>query len=766
MAARSFDEFEYLETFSALDILGLSQSPYAADTDQKRASPNFLRYWINNQSSWVGACVVRTTGNVDIAGGGLAAGTVIDGATLVAGWRVAAFDQTTGSENGIYIVPASGAASRATDFDEDSEVDVGTRFFVHIGATHGDKAFEVNSAEPNAPGTDTITVTEWTPSVTGTDADAIHDNVAGEINALTEKVAPVAGDFIIGEDSADSFNKKKFDIGNLPGGGGGSGTGTASDPRLHSVYPSVSSGNQDWTTQTDVGSYFDTDLKTNGAAFWNHTNNRFEIGAGVSMVMVGANINTSDMRLMRVKHFNSGGTLLDKLELAGRDDTWAGTDQSQTFAGSAPFTVSDGDYITIHALSHDLTASISGGTTDGPASVFWCVDMTNTVGFSGASVINRRVFTNADDASTFTASAGATHAVVKMTGPGGNGGNATNAFNCGGGGASGAESVIFVDDISTINGQTMAIPAGGSGLACTFAGWSVAAGTAGESRTGSGLPDGGNGGAVPAITGANNWGGRPGGNGVANNSSHGQGGNGADSSYGGGGKPGRSFTGSGVGAMTGGNATAPGAGGGGAAANSGTLQNGGTGGDARIVVEEYGGVTDDSGFLRHDTFSAVSTLDVDITDFNLGADDILEAEIKITAISVDDSWLSLRASSDGGTTFPVGRWNVSHKQTLTVSESGASSSVDMIATSTSATRKMGSAAAEGLSALYRLWNLTDANERTRYDVRTVYNEASGAIAEVNGAGGCDTAVAIDLLRLVVQSGTMTGSITWRKRATS
>jgi hypothetical protein len=50
------------------------------------------------------------------------------------------------------------------------------------------------------------------------DATAIHDNVANEISALAAKAAPVAGDIMIIEDSADSFNKKKVDVSSLGGG--------------------------------------------------------------------------------------------------------------------------------------------------------------------------------------------------------------------------------------------------------------------------------------------------------------------------------------------------------------------------------------------------------------------------------------------------------------------------------------------------------------------------------------------------------------------
>ncbi len=49
-----------------------------------------------------------------------------------------------------------------------------------------------------------------------TDSDAIHDNVASEISAITEKASPASADIVIIEDSADSYNKKKVQVGNLP----------------------------------------------------------------------------------------------------------------------------------------------------------------------------------------------------------------------------------------------------------------------------------------------------------------------------------------------------------------------------------------------------------------------------------------------------------------------------------------------------------------------------------------------------------------------
>jgi hypothetical protein len=54
----------------------------------------------------------------------------------------------------------------------------------------------------------------------GSDADAIHDNVANEIQPVSEKASPVSADRVLIEDSEDNWNKKSAQLGNLPGGGG------------------------------------------------------------------------------------------------------------------------------------------------------------------------------------------------------------------------------------------------------------------------------------------------------------------------------------------------------------------------------------------------------------------------------------------------------------------------------------------------------------------------------------------------------------------
>lgn len=69
---------------------------------------------------WKSPVVAVASSNISIASG-LENGDTVDSVTLVTGNRVLLTAQTTTTENGIYVVPASGAASRATDMDSSSE---------------------------------------------------------------------------------------------------------------------------------------------------------------------------------------------------------------------------------------------------------------------------------------------------------------------------------------------------------------------------------------------------------------------------------------------------------------------------------------------------------------------------------------------------------------------------------------------------------------------------------------------------------------------
>lgn len=72
-------------------------------------------------------------------------GDVIDGVTLATGNRILIKDQAAGAENGIYTVNASGAPTRATDFDASSEVLANATVYVNEGTVNADKAFTLTN---------------------------------------------------------------------------------------------------------------------------------------------------------------------------------------------------------------------------------------------------------------------------------------------------------------------------------------------------------------------------------------------------------------------------------------------------------------------------------------------------------------------------------------------------------------------------------------------------------------------------------------------
>jgi hypothetical protein len=111
----------------------------AANSDTKLATQKATKTYVDGKVaglSWKQAVRAATTSNHTLATA-YANGQVIDGVTLATGDRVLIKNQTTGSENGIYVVPASGAPTRATDADSGAEL-VNATVYVSEGTTNAD----------------------------------------------------------------------------------------------------------------------------------------------------------------------------------------------------------------------------------------------------------------------------------------------------------------------------------------------------------------------------------------------------------------------------------------------------------------------------------------------------------------------------------------------------------------------------------------------------------------------------------------------------
>jgi hypothetical protein len=106
---------------------------------------------------WKPSVRLASTANVASISGLL----TIDSVTVVAGNRVLLKDQSTASQNGIYVV-ASGAWTRATDLGTSATNISGFAVFVEEGTVNADTGWVCSTNEPITVGTDPITFIQFT----------------------------------------------------------------------------------------------------------------------------------------------------------------------------------------------------------------------------------------------------------------------------------------------------------------------------------------------------------------------------------------------------------------------------------------------------------------------------------------------------------------------------------------------------------------------------------------------------------------------------
>lgn len=98
---------------------------------------------------------VATTGNITLSGT-----QTIDGVSVIAGDRVLVKDQSTGTENGIYVVSA-GAWSRATDFNTSAKATSGSFVFVEEGTTNDNSGWVLSTNAPITLDTTSLAFTQF-----------------------------------------------------------------------------------------------------------------------------------------------------------------------------------------------------------------------------------------------------------------------------------------------------------------------------------------------------------------------------------------------------------------------------------------------------------------------------------------------------------------------------------------------------------------------------------------------------------------------------
>ena len=161
---------------------------------------------------------VATTANVTVSGPGAA----IDGVTLSSSDRVLLKNQSTASENGIYIFNgAASALTRATDADSTAEVTSGMFTFVEEGTVNADSGFVLTTDGSITVGSTALAFAQFSGAgqivagdgltKSGNQLDANDDNITLEVNSDALRIkgisATAVGDLLVGAASNAGYTR-------------------------------------------------------------------------------------------------------------------------------------------------------------------------------------------------------------------------------------------------------------------------------------------------------------------------------------------------------------------------------------------------------------------------------------------------------------------------------------------------------------------------------------------------------------------------------
>lgn len=141
------------------------------------------------------SCRVATAvTNIVLATGGL---LTVDGVQTVAGDRVLVKDQSTASQNGIYVV-AAGAWSRSTDADTSAEVTAGMFTFVSEGTANADSGWVLSTNDAITLGSTSLTFVQFSGAGQVVAGDGLTKS-GNTLNVVTANAARI----VVNADSID-----------------------------------------------------------------------------------------------------------------------------------------------------------------------------------------------------------------------------------------------------------------------------------------------------------------------------------------------------------------------------------------------------------------------------------------------------------------------------------------------------------------------------------------------------------------------------------
>jgi hypothetical protein len=168
---------------------------------------------------------LASTANVSLTAGSsdLEAGDTIDGVTLVAGDRVLLKNQSTGSQNGIYVAVASGGTpARSDDANASADVTSGMFVWVEEGTANGDQGYVLTTNDTINLNTTSLTFTQFSGAgqitagngltKSGNTINVVPDNVtlsvtADEIKLKGDVTTTALGDLLIGKATDGGYKR-------------------------------------------------------------------------------------------------------------------------------------------------------------------------------------------------------------------------------------------------------------------------------------------------------------------------------------------------------------------------------------------------------------------------------------------------------------------------------------------------------------------------------------------------------------------------------
>ena len=334
---------------------------------------------------------VATTGNGTLSSA-YANGQTVDGVSLSTGDRILIKDQSTGSENGIYTVNSSGAPTRATDFDANSEVTGGAFTFVEEGTANANLGFVLTNTGSITLGSTSLTFSQFSGAgqiTAGTGLSKSGNTInATDASTSAKGIASFASsDFTVSSGAVSIKTLNQSTTGNAAtataletarniGGVSFDGTGNINLPGVNTA------GNQNTSGNAATATALENARTIAGVSFDGTGNIAIPIGnlSNVSSTSPSTNQILKWSGSEWAPAADGGGTVTEAfktISVSGQDDVVAdGATDTLTFAAGSNMTITtnaSGDTITFTAAGAggggDITSVIAGkGLSDGGAS--------------------------------------------------------------------------------------------------------------------------------------------------------------------------------------------------------------------------------------------------------------------------------------------------------------------------------------------------------------------------------------------------------------